>query len=120
MTVYLIHADDGTHYTGYAKSKVGERIEEHANTICYPPTLEEIQAAAEMGCRASWTRKGAGAHYLGVLNYKGIRWAIVRTWSGASRRFEREIKNQKKPAPLCPVCNPATWKNNKPLKKKRG
>lgn len=96
MTTYLIHAEDGTHYVGYVKSKVGERLQQHQETMCTPPPPGSEDPR--------WIKHGQGAKYLGVLNYKQIAWAMVRTWVGETRKFERRLKDYKKSSRFCPAC----------------
>jgi hypothetical protein len=109
MTVYLIHLDQpmprgvnrkgktlqARHYMGWAADLAG-RIREHQNTMWDPPEQEGMPG----------TKYGRGANFIGVANYKNIRWRIVRTWDGADRKFEARLKNCKMGPDLCPVCNP--------------
>ena len=48
-----------------------------------------------------------GAALTRAVSRAGIGLAIVRTWQGKSRRFERRLKNQKHHTRLCPLCNPS-------------
>lgn len=81
--VYLLHFDrpfkHARHYVGFVEEadKVASRLQRHAD-----------------GDGAALTRAGIGL-------------AIVRTWQGKSRRFERRLKNQKHHTRLCPLCNPS-------------
>jgi len=80
--VYLIHFKEklhhAQHYIGYVESDLGQRITQH--------------------------KSGRGARLLAAINEQGIEWNVVRIWRGASRSFERRLKNRKKARLLCPVC----------------
>lgn len=88
MCVYLIHFDQpykhARHYIGYA-DQLEQRIKHH--------------------------KHGTGARLLQIVNQAGITWQVTRTWQGASRSFERKLKNNKHSARLCPVCNPGALNN---------
>lgn len=102
--VYLIHIENGTHYIGYADD-VDARIETHENTMCTPPTPEELQAAELAGEHASWHQKGDGARFMGVTNYRGLKWTVSRVWWGKGRDFESHIKHKwGSRRKLCPEC----------------
>jgi putative endonuclease len=88
-TVYLIHfarplgdlenpRGQAQHYLGWS-SDPEARVREHGN--------------------------GNGAAIMRAVRDCGIRFQIVRTWSG-SRELERRIKNRKEAPALCPLCNP--------------
>lgn len=97
MTVYLLHlkrplprgvSPSGTaltagHYVGFSEDLVG-RLLDHA----------EGNANA--------------ARFMQVCHERGIDFQLARTWEGkgATRRFERRVKNYKKAARLCPICCP--------------
>jgi predicted GIY-YIG superfamily endonuclease len=66
------------HYIGYTKRSLRERIADH--------------------------RAGRGARLTQVAKQRGIGFICVRTWSKASRRFERQLKNRKEGPVLCPLC----------------
>jgi predicted GIY-YIG superfamily endonuclease len=51
-------------------------------------------------------QQGTGARFLAACNEAGISYRIVRTWENADKHFERKLKNYKKAARFCPVCNP--------------
>lgn len=80
--VYLLHFEHpykhARHYIGWTNDLLG-RLAAHYN--------------------------GSGAHLLTVITEAGIRWTLVRTWTG-TRAFERELKNRKEAPVLCPICNP--------------
>ena len=91
MTVYLIHLEAGLsegpdprtgkerlarHYIGYTRS-LSDRVEHHRN--------------------------GTGARFLAVANERGIAWDVVRVRKGGSRELEKQLKNRKNSARLCPV-----------------
>jgi predicted GIY-YIG superfamily endonuclease len=84
--VYLIHLDKpiahARHYIGWTASEPA-RTARHAN--------------------------GNGARLLAVAKDHGISWRVVRTWPGASKRFERRLKNAANAPRLCPVCNADGW-----------
>jgi predicted GIY-YIG superfamily endonuclease len=106
MTVYLLHLhrplDRGTsargtalqagHYIGFTTDLVGR-------------TLEHLE--------------GRGARFTQVCVERGIPWTLARTWEGegATRTFERRLKNCKKPARFCPICNPGRAMFNMTLEK---
>lgn len=97
MAVYLIHFKNKLgrcqHYLGYAKD-VDSRISAHRATTWTPPTVQ-----GESG-----TLTGKGATILGVLNYYGIGWDVVRVWLNGDRQLEHHLKNQKNARRYCPVC----------------
>jgi predicted GIY-YIG superfamily endonuclease len=80
-SVYLAHFEHplhhAKHYLGFAHS-VADRVEQH--------------------------RAGTGARLMEVIRDKGIGFKVVRVWAGASRAFERKLKNRKNAPRLCPVC----------------
>ena len=80
-TVYLLHFEQAykhaQHYIGFAENLRG-RLARHAS--------------------------GQGARLLEVIKAAGITWQLARTWPG-DRRLERQIKNRKHAALLCPVCS---------------
>lgn len=85
MAVYLLHFErpykHARHYIGFAEdANLTRRIDHH--------------------------RAGQGARLLQVVNQAGISYELVRVWKGASRHFERRVKNCKKTSQFCPVCNP--------------
>jgi len=51
-------------------------------------------------------KSGDGSRLLRALVQNDIEFSIVRVWPGASRTFERQLKNRKKSGHFCPVCNP--------------
>lgn len=84
--VYLIHFDaplgtqkhQAQHYIGTCEDKrLNERIEEH--------------------------RSKRGASITAECVRRNIQFKVVRTFRGG-RRKERELKNRKRAADLCPVC----------------
>lgn len=82
---YLLHfeqriSDQHTcqHYLGFTRRPLRDRIAEH--------------------------RSGRGARLTQVALERGIAFIVVRTWRGASRGFERRLKNRKDGPMLCPVC----------------
>lgn len=92
--VYLIHLDEplahAQHYLGF--------------TIHDDPTI-----------RLEEHKKSQGSRMLAACNRAGIDYGIVRTWPEGDRNFERSLKNRKKTARLCPVCQ-AQKKNCSPKK----
>jgi predicted GIY-YIG superfamily endonuclease len=82
-TVYLLHFakpyKHARHYLGYA-SRLESRLAMH--------------------------RCGRGARLLQVVRQAGIRWRLVRVWSG-DRGLERQLKNRGGASRLCPVCRKA-------------
>lgn len=81
--VYLIHFHEklhhAQHYIGSASAGLVRRIKEHRN--------------------------GSGARILNVLNDKGIKYSVVRTWDGGVE-LERKLKRRKNAKNLCPICSP--------------
>lgn len=79
-TVYLLHFDSpykhARHYLGYTEN-LEQRLEAHRN--------------------------GSGARLIQVITENGIGFELARTWEG-DRNFERELKNKKHTARLCPKC----------------
>lgn len=97
--VYLLHFDrplggdkhQAIHYVGFSKNKrtLGLRIEHH--------------------------RKGhAGCSITNALKEHGIGFTLAKIFEGVERTFERKLKNTKKVAPYCPICNPDTAREYKP------
>lgn len=90
MTVYLLHFDrpisnghTTQHYLGFAvDGRLRDRLGAHA--------------------------AGRGARLTAVARERGIGWRLVRTWPGATRSDERNLKNRKNGHQLCPLCTPAT------------
>jgi hypothetical protein len=104
MAVYLIHAriinpetneEESWHYTGWVKGLIGERIEDHRKTMCYPPAEGETK----------WRREGPGAKLVGVWNYRQVQWEVVRTWPGEDEEFERWLKGWHGASVFCPECS---------------
>ena len=92
MTVYLLHLESpmsqgpdprtgheraAQHYVGYADNLDG-RLAHHRN--------------------------GTGARMLQVAQERGITFKLARVWDGASRTFERKLKNTHKVKAYCPFC----------------
>ena len=81
-TVYLIHFNrrlkHAGHYMGFS-TNLDKRITDH---LC-----------------------GMGARLMEVVTQAGIEWKVARTWPGASRGFERRLKNGKNAPQLCPLCS---------------
>lgn len=72
----LVHA---RHYVGFAEAgNLVARIERHV--------------------------AGNGARIMEVVKERGIAWAVVKVWSGVTRKFERRIKNEAHTARHCPMC----------------
>lgn len=99
-TVYLLHFDrkisgHAGHYIGFS-TKLEKRLEAHEN--------------------------GSGARLVEVATERGIRFELVRTWRRATRTFERQLKNRKNAARLCPICREDAnarlreWRREKKLK----
>jgi len=81
-TVYLLHlhqkiADHAGHYIGFS-TNLEQRIHDHEH--------------------------GSGARLMEVAKDRGIGFRIARLWRGKTRKFERQLKNRKNAAKLCPVC----------------
>ncbi len=79
-TIYLLHFSEAykhaRHYLGFTDD-LDARLQAHAS--------------------------GQGARLMEVITDAGIAWQVARTWSG-NRRLERQLKNRKHAALLCPVC----------------
>ena len=80
-TVYLLHFDrpfkHARHYLGWTRD-LDSRLADH--------------------------RAGSGARLLAVLKAAGIGFQLARTWTPATRRRERQLKNQGGASRLCPIC----------------
>lgn len=87
-TAYLLHFDQpyrhASHYLGWS-SNLPVRLMEHE-------------------C-------GQGARLTEVVYDAGIRWVLTRTWPGATRDYERALKNQGGASRRCPACGvtPKPW-----------
>lgn len=82
-TVYLIHFDrpykHARHYVGFTEADdVVERVAQH--------------------------EAGNGARLLAVVAAAEIKFRVVRKWPGASRDFERRLKNARHTPRFCPEC----------------
>lgn len=79
-TIYLIHFErpykHARHYLGWAKN-LDARLKHHRN--------------------------GTGGRLMKVIKDEGIRWSVVKVWSG-DRHEERRMKNRGGSARHCPVC----------------
>lgn len=81
--VYLLHFSEpyrhAQHYIGYCEEDhLQERLDRHL--------------------------RGNGARLVRVIAQAGISVEIARTWPGADRAFERQLKNRKNAKNLCPIC----------------
>ena len=81
-TVYLLHFErpykHARHYIGWTK---------------------------DLDARLAAHRSGQGARLLAVLlRAHGIGFVVARTWTGATRARERQIKTQGGASRCCPVC----------------
>lgn len=87
--VYLLHFSSpykhAAHYIGWAK-KINARINHH--------------------------KHGTGARLCAVAVNSGIDLITARVWEGKGKDFERRLKNQKKSAEFCPICNPKSAEKN--------
>lgn len=72
-------SDKAKHYIGYTRLSAYRRLLTH--------------------------RAGAGSKMLAAANEKGITYRISRVYTGKDRAFERWLKNKKKIALFCPICN---------------
>lgn len=88
--VYLLHFDRAIgstnphgraqHYIGYARrGRLHQRLEQHFD--------------------------GNGARIMAAVSERGIEWELVRVWSNGTRTLERQLKNRKRAASLCPYCS---------------
>jgi predicted GIY-YIG superfamily endonuclease len=79
--VYLLHFErpyfHARHYIGFTNDRIEQRLEEH--------------------------KKGDGARLMQVITQAGIGFEVARTWEG-DRSLERQLKNRKNAARLCPIC----------------
>jgi predicted GIY-YIG superfamily endonuclease len=82
-TVYLLHLDPpykhARHYLGWA-ADLAARMADHA--------------------------EGRGARLLAVQKAAGGTWHLTRTWTDATRSYERRIKNTGHVPHYCPACQP--------------
>ena len=80
-TIYLIHLDrpyrHASHYLGWA-SDLDRRLAQHG------------------------TREGSPL--LVAAKAAGITWTLARTWEGATRHRERQLKRQGGKSRMCPLC----------------
>ncbi|HZR80419.1 MAG TPA: hypothetical protein VFD92_04905 [Candidatus Binatia bacterium] len=82
--VYLIHFDrplaHAQHYLGFSENEetLGRRLEHH--------------------------RAGTGSRLMAAVARAGIDRRVVRIWPEGTRTFERELKNRRDRAHLCPEC----------------
>jgi predicted GIY-YIG superfamily endonuclease len=80
-TVYLLHFDrpyqHARHYLGWALD-LNTRLADH--------------------------NAGRGARLLQVVHTAGIGWTLARTWTGATRNRERQLKRQGGASRCCPLC----------------
>ena len=90
MTVYLLHFDvplgserhHAQHYIGFSENghTLSARIDHH--------------------------RKGtSGVSIIRALKERGIGFILSRTFPGASRHFERRLKNTNNARVYCPICS---------------
>lgn len=108
--VYLIHANGGLpngtrlarHYIGYTddRSSLLRRVGHH--------------------------RAGSGARVVRAYSEAGLDWRVVRVWEGASRTFERQLKNRHEAPRFCPCCSLETgqpfklaWPDGRPARASR-
>lgn len=47
---------------------------------------------------------GTGARLMQVIHVAGIGFFVSKVWEGASRGFERKLKNRGGAARICPIC----------------
>ena len=119
MTCYLLHlqqplsrgvSPSGTalvagHYIGYTNDLIS-RIDAHVSTS-WQPLPEPV---VENGKRRRGEKKGAGATFMGFVNFMHIEWKLARTWDGADQAAEKKLKNYKNAPMLCPDCDPNALK----------
>lgn len=60
--------------------------------------------ALDLNARLADHAAGHGARLLAVIQAAGIEWSLARTWPGASRGRERQLKRQGGAARRCPMC----------------
>lgn len=82
MSVYILHFSEpisgqAGHYTGFAENISG-RLTHHRN--------------------------GTGARLTQVAAERGITMTLARTFEGADRAFERQLKQTKNIRRYCPIC----------------
>ncbi len=85
--VYLIHFD----------RKIGNLDNPRAQAQHYLGYTDRLQA------RMYEHAQGRGAAIMAYLFQVKIGWRVVRLWKG-NRRVERQLKNRKQAAALCPIC----------------
>jgi predicted GIY-YIG superfamily endonuclease len=89
--VYLLHFDQpfkhARHYLGWA-ADIDARVGQHA--------------------------EGTGARLMAVLFEHGIGFELARTWPGASRKRERQLKNSRCTPKYCPLCPEGPAKTRRP------
>jgi predicted GIY-YIG superfamily endonuclease len=87
-TIYLLHFDQAI-----GSSKARGRAQHY---IGWTDNLEQ---------RLEAHRSGSGAAITKYLKQQGISFKLARTWSHASRRDERKLKDKKRAKAFCPFCN---------------
>jgi hypothetical protein len=61
--------------------------------------------AADLDARLSAHSAGNGGRLMAVIKAAGIGYQLARTWEGADRYRERELKKRHNAPRLCPICS---------------
>lgn len=99
MTVYLLHLNQPLSRGTSSKGQVLE-------------AQHYIGFTDDLAGRIKAHIEGRGARFVQVCLERGIDFELARVWGGAlaTRRFERRLKNYKKPKRFCPICSPGALK----------
>jgi hypothetical protein len=81
--LYLLHFDRPYHHARHYRGMCGDK---------------------GLAARLERHRKGLGARLLQVILAVGIRFRLVRTWSGGKK--EERLLKKRAIREICPVCNP--------------
>lgn len=70
----------------------------------YPHARHYLGWIRDLEARLADHRAGSGARLLAVIKSAGIGFSLVRTWTPAGRKRERQITNQGGLSRSCPAC----------------
>lgn len=93
--VYLLHFDQP--YQGKPTRPDAKRV----------AARHYIGLTVDLGARLARHAEGGGAKLLRAVKAAGIGWRVVAWYkTDDAGRLERQLKDRKNAAQLCPVCNP--------------
>lgn len=72
-------------------------------SVSYHHARHYLGVAVDLPSRLTQHAKGQGARLMQVVTDAGIKWEVVRTWTG-DRKLERRLKNRKSASRFCPLC----------------